>query len=248
MKVSSASIVSRAKDQFAIELDPWQVIENSARALDLMHMLKLETAVLEAEIDENFCVKMPNEAIDIKWVIDLNLTLPTNIRAEFHDRVYQQPQIFWRSFDSNTPFDYEDSQATTLPKGMSERQKAIIYDQQKGPYLPYKWECPNLLFNVSGLPIAVKYNYVPRDKEGFPIIPEEAFEGCLYYCLYVYMQPLFLLGKIQGPIFQQVQMWKDQKINQSKQKKGMADLSQNEMDKVLNALSTFDRKRVNLDS
>jgi len=80
------------------------------------------------------------------------------------------------------------------------------------------------------------------------MVPEPAFYGCLYYALYVYYQPLALLGQVDGNVMQLVEQWKERNIAQSNQSMIMDALTANERDHLFDIMTSMDRKQFGLPS
>ncbi len=74
------------------------------------------------------------------------------------------------------------------------------------------------------------------------MIPEPAFYGCLYYALYVYYQPLFLLKQTDGQTMQMVEQWKERNMAQANQSMIMESLTANERDNLFHIMTSMDRK------
>jgi len=120
--------------------------------------------------------------------------------------------------------------------------------QFKGPYIDYVWDCPYVKFNETDVNVAVEVTEIKLDSEKFPMIPEPAFYGCLYYCLYIYYQPLFLLKQTDPNTMMMIEQWKERNIAQSNHGMMMESLTANERDNLFNIMTSMDRKTFGLPS
>lgn len=236
------AIESRLKDQFHIEMDIYQISENSMICLDLMGLLMLGKKVVVGTI-VNQRVRLPVDALDVKLVTyprHLNSVLPNQFQITVQE-IYFPPQIVFTPIPSETD---EIALVASIPDLVLE-----YIDQVKGPYIDFVWEPPFVKLNTTDGQVVILYTTVPIDKEtGLANIPYQAFEACIYYNLFIYYQPLFITGKVNPNVFAEITKWKNQKMNQGKFKYGMSQLSQNEMSKLHSIQSSFDRKSTNRDS
>jgi len=230
-------VVSTLKDEFNIDMEIYQVARHSAKALELMGMIAMKKEVMKAVV-QNHCIKLPPEVVKISSVICLSKPVNTSVGAFEIQDIYHPPQIIWRSDETDTNLD-----STTSPDVASN----YIPSQHYG-YIPYVWECPYLKFNDTDIEIMVEYSAMSLDNNGYPKIPETAVDGCVHWAVFKYMQPLFMKGKIQPAVFAEVTAWKNQKMNQSRNKTMMRGLNNNTINRILNVLTSFDRKRVNIDA
>jgi len=230
-------VVSTLKDEFNIDMEIYQVVRHSAKALELMGMIAMKKEVMNAMV-ENHCIKLPPEVVKIASVICLSKPVNTSVGAFEIQSIYHPPQIVWRSDETDTDLDQ-----TTSPD-----VKANYIPSQHYGYINYVWECPYLKFNDTDIEVMVEYSTMSLDDKGYPKIPETAIDGCVHWAVFKHMQPLFMMGKIQPAVFAEVTRWKDQKMNQSRNKTMMRGLNNNTRNRVLNILSSFDRKRVNIDA
>lgn len=228
-------IASVLKDDFNIEKDLYTVARHSAHVLNLMGMLELKKGVLRGLV-QDYCIKMPPEAVSIASVICISKPNDANWTYEIQE-IYHPPQIIFRSSE-------DDSEETTSTEKYKDN---YIPDMHYG-YYPYVWECPYLKVNETNIELLVEYSEIRLDDRGFPKIPEDALDACVHYIVYKHMQPLFALGRIQMGVWQEVKSWKNQKIRQAKNRFAMRGLSRNVMNNVLNIISSFDRKVPNIDA
>lgn len=228
-------IVSILKEDFNIERDVYTVVRHSAEILNKMGMLETKKGVLRAVV-KNYSVKLPPEAISIAAVVLISKPTDPTWKYELQD-IYHPPQIVFRSAET------EAEASTEVPKYIDN----YIPDMNYG-YYPYVWECPYLKFNETDVEVLVEYSEIHLDKNGFPRIPEEAKDACVHWSAFKYMKPLFMLGKVPIGVFNEVKNWKDKAVRQAKNTYAMKGLSRNNMNNVLNVISSFDRKSVNIDA
>lgn len=239
---SVEAIVSRAKDQFGVEMDIYQVSENTMRALDLLGMLKLKKNVLVGKVNSSQQLRLPVDACDVKAVVTpraLNNCLPHEMRIFVND-IYFPPAIFF------VPIPNATEELADLLVATDVVVKYI--DNLKGPYIDFNWNPPFIEVNSTEASLVVIYTSIPIDENGLALIPSQAFEACLYYNLYIHFQPMFLQQKVPIAVWQEIKAWKDSKFRQGKNKYMMSRLSSNELNKVMDIVTSFDRKRVNRDA
>lgn len=239
---SAQAVASKMVDKFHVEMDIWQVSENCMEALNRMGMLKNSRKAIVAPVKDQV-LQMPVGAYDIIGVFrqpKAHEVLTNSVTLTIQDITFPPQKIF-------VPIPNSDSELQEIE--LTEEQANYI-PHMAGPYIDFDYSDPPFLkFNELALNVIVLYNSIPIDRDtGLCRIPEAAFNGCLYFCLYTYFQPLFLMGKVQMGIWNEIKEWKDRNFNQSRQTLMYQKLSQNEMSKVHNVMASMDRKRYKLDS
>lgn len=241
MQTIVEAIASKLVDKFQVEMDVFQVSENSMEALNLMGMLKLSRKAVVGRA-ANQQLRMPVDCLDVKQVIRIPDTrggAPSPVSLTIQDLAFP-PQKIW------VPVPNSDS---TVQEITLDEQTLNYIARMAGPYIDYTWNRPFLEFNEEEPVVAVVYTRIPVNAEtGLCEIPEQAFDGCVNYCLYVWYQPLFLQGKVAPYIWAELKEWKRTKMGQSVNAYAMSRLSSNQMSKVHSIMSSFDRKRTRLDS
>lgn len=230
--VSIRSVASRLKSQFKVDMDIYDIVMACSDALKLMGLIALDRSIYVAQVS-NFCVNMPGGIWKVRGVVRLDTVRDLPITVTIDD-IYFPPQLVFTQTDEEV-----QNPAPIL-------FKANYIPQLKGPFIDYTWKCPCIHFNETDVPVAVETTGLKLDEEKFPMIPEEAFYGCLYYALYVYHQPLFLLKQIDAQTMATVERWKDNKITQANASVLMAALSTNERNNLFDIMSSMDRKSFNL--
>ncbi len=233
--ISVQAVASRLKDHFAVEMDLDQVIMHTGQVLKNIGMVALQREVIRTTVD-NFCVQLPSRVANVRAVVRLDGLPPSPSYVDIQP-IWFPPQTIWVS-------DPEEDLTTLTVDNI--RNNYI--PQVTGPYIEYLWECPYVKFNETDLDIAIISTSMKQDSSGYPMIPEDAFEAAVYYCLYVFYQPLFIIGKIDGQRMQTIEMWKNQKLNFAKTSHMLTELSQNEMDNLLNVMTSFDRKKFGINA
>lgn len=231
--VTPEAIASTLKDQFNIDMDIYLVVKHSAKALELMGMIATRKGIALGLV-ENYCIKLPPEVVKISSVIWTSKPMDTSWKYEIQD-ITHPPQIIFRMDEAD--------EVTIAPK-----IEANYIPSHHYGYIPYVWECPYLKINDTNIEVLVEYSIMSLDKNGYPAIPETVTDACVYYCVFVHMQPLFLLGKVAPIVFAEVTKWKNQKIRQGETNSIMRGLSNNEKNNILKILTSFDRKQVNIDA
>lgn len=233
--ISVRAIASRLKSQFKVDMDIFDVVAACRDALDKMGTIALGRVIYQATVN-NYCINMPGTVWRVRGVIRLDEPeVKPGINVVPSD-IYFPPQIMFEFPEPDAPAE----EVIFL--------KTNYAPQFKGPYIDYTWTCPLLKFNETDIPVAIETTALKTDSEKYPMVPQECFFGCLYYALYVYYQPLYLLKQIDGNMMQQVEAWKERNIAQSNQSALMAALTANERDNLMNIMTSFDRKAFSLPS
>lgn len=244
--ISPQMVASKMVDKFGVESDIYQVSENCMEALNRMGMLKLKRKALVGPV-LNQRLEMPPDCCEPRAVFRQPSALETitnSVTLTIQDIAFPPAKIFVPVPNSDS-----DIQEIQLPE-----QVLNYIPNMAGPYIDFVWDDPPFIrFNegvlANQLRVIVIYDSIPIDRNtGLCEIPEEAFNGCLYFNLYTYFQPLFLTGKVQMGIWKEIESWKNRNFNQSRNKLMMSRLNQNEMSKVHNVMASMDRKRFKLDS
>lgn len=232
---SVRAVASRLKSQFKVDMDIFDVVQACADALKKMGYIALQRSVYQAGVD-NYCINLPGNVWKVRGVIRLDNPETVPGINVVPDNIYFPPQLVF-SYD-------ESSEDFTEIKLLREN----YIPQFKGPYIDYVWDCPYLKFNETDIAVAVEVTEIKLDSEKFPLIPEPAFYGCLYYALYVYHQPLFLLKQTDANTMVMIEQWKERNIAQSNQGMIMESLTANERDNLFNIMTSMDRKTFSLPS
>lgn len=223
---SIRAVASRLKSQFKVDMDLFDVVQASADALKKMGMISLERIGIVGRI-ENFCINLPASVYKVRGVIRLS-EIPPGFELVTQD-IYFPPQ---------TLFQFEEN--TTVPEPTEWKDNYI--DMFKGPYIDHVWECPYLRFNENDALVGIVATGIKTDEEGYPMLPEAAFYGCLYYCLFVYYQPLFLLGQVAPQVMAQVEKWKNDNVSQAVSNLMLESMTDNERDKLFDIMTSMNRK------
>ena len=237
--VSVQQITAAIHRKFRIDMDIYEVIENSIEVLKKMGMTAL-TRKQEVYAVSNYCVKLPMSVNNVNSAIQLEShNLPNNLTIQ---DVYRSPL----STISNEVITVNTSDIAVNPA--NEEAKLQVPSTPKGPWIDFTWDCPYVRFNFTDFSVFLEYTELAVDANGYPLIPEEAFNACIYYNIYMYSQPGFLTGQVPQYVLKEVEAWKNQHINQSKNSKAFGELSRNEHSKLFDILTSMDRKRTNIDN
>lgn len=230
--VSARSVASRLKSRFKVDMDIFDCVQACAEALKKMGVIALDRSVYIAKVS-NFGVNLPGGVWKVRGVIRLDVVpqLPVTITVQ---DIFFPPQVVF-----------------TMPDPAPSTVEPILFKtnyvpQFKGPYIDYKWDSPWLRFNETDIPVAVEVTGLKVDEEAFPMIPEENFFGCLFYALFVYYEPLYLLKQIDGQMMEKIERWKDTNISQSNAAAMLQGLTSNEKNNLFDILTSFDRKAFGL--
>lgn len=234
--VSVQTIASTIKRKFKIEMDIYEIVENSAEVLKKMGMLATKRS-FDIYVASNYCVKMPPETHKIVSAIQLEpYILPTNVNVQ---EIYHPPLQTLKNEVISTQ-ELSELTVESTPAKMN-----YIWPV-KGPYVDFIWDCPYVRFNFTDFKVGIESTSIPVDGDGYPLIPEEALNACVYYNVYTYMEPIVLTGRIPLQVFKEVEGWKDKHINQSKNRRYFDELSRNEVSKYFDIFTSMDRKRTNI--
>jgi hypothetical protein len=211
-------------------MDIYDIIQGCSDALRKMGSIALSRSIYIASVT-NYCVNLPGTVWKVRgaYRIDGSPNLPITVTV---DDIYFPPQEVFVMEESTIEPTVKLIESNYVP-------------QFKGPYVDYVWDCPLVKFNETEIPVAIEVTGVKVDEEKYPMIPEPNYYGCLYYCLYVYYQPLFLLQQVPPAVMGQVEEWMNQNVAQSNQSAMMEALTANERDKLFNIMTSMDRKSFN---
>lgn len=232
---SVRAIASRLKSQFKVDMDIFDVVQGCADALKKMGYIALQRSMYQATI-QNYCINLPGNVWKVRGVIRLDAPMTEAGMTITTQDIYFPPQLIFTYDESDDDFE------------KIKLLKDNYIPQFKGPYIDYVWDCPYVKFNETDVNVAVEVTEIKLDSEKFPMIPEPAFYGCLYYCLYIYYQPLFLLKQTDPNTMMMIEQWKERNIAQSNQGMMMESLTANERDNLFNIMTSMDRKTFGLPS
>lgn len=231
---SVRAVASRLKSQFKVDMDIFDIVQASADALKKMGYIALQRTLYRAMVT-NYAVNMPGTVWKVRGVIRLDEPVLDSGITVVQEDIYFPPQVIF-TYDEAA-----DEEEVNLIK-------SNYVPQFKGPYIDHVWDCPCLKFNETDLEVGVEVTEIKTDKEGFPMIPEPAFFGCLYYALFVYYQPLVLLKQVDLNTMQMVEQWKERNIAQANSSMMMEALTANERDALFDIMTSMDRKQFRLPS
>jgi hypothetical protein len=224
---SVRAVASRLKSQFKIDMTIDDVVMACADALKKMGMIALVRSAIVARV-ENFQINLPGNIFKVRGVIQLS-DVPDDLRVHIQD-IYFPPQ---------TLFMFEENDASA-PAPVQWKDNHVA--QFKGPYISHVWDAPYLRFNEDNILVGIEANGIKVDNEGYPMIPEAAFFGCLYYALFVYYQPLFLLGQVPPQTMAQVEKWKNDNVAQANSNLILESLTSNERNELFDIMTSMNRK------
>lgn len=238
MHTSYDEIALRLSQQFKIDVDDYFVRTHSIQALNEMGLLETDEVLYKATIKDQ-CVKLPNGSYTrINWVIQADPQLQSTVTISIQNIWFPSQVVF-------TPVPNEDNLSQV---SFTDDLKVHVIPAVKGPYIPFIWKCPVLKFNETERDVIVYAEKLKTDDTGLPPVPEDALEACLYYCLFVWYQPLFLLGKIDSQRFSVVEQWVGNRFSQCQNRIGFKQLDNGRMSEVHSVMTSMDRKATNIDS
>ena len=232
---SVRAVASRLKSQFKVDMDIYDTVMACSDALKKMGYIALQRSCYQATVS-NFAINLPGTVWKVRGVIRLDSPMiDIGINVVPTDIYFPHQVLFVMDEPLDTPNDVILLKGNYVP-------------QFKGPYIDYVWDCPCLKFNETDVPVGIEVTEIKTDKEGFPMIPEPAFFGCLYYALFVYYQPMVLLGQVPVQMMQMVEEWKNRNMAQANQGMTMEALNAGERDHLFNIMTSMDRKHFGLPS
>jgi hypothetical protein len=119
-----------------------------------------------------------------------------------------------------------------------------VFTKPLGRMIPYENvnnQC--LHFNFESIDIDVLYESLMKDDSGYPMVPEKTLWGLAHYLQYIEIRKRFYMKESTGDQVQLAKTEMEQAVAQARTPEG---LSQNEIDDILNVLTSFNRKRHNM--
>jgi hypothetical protein len=229
---SVLEVASFLKDKFKIEMNIYDVILNCAEALKELKQYATVKAWVITHV-ENFCVNLTG-VYDVRSVIRLEEPLDLGMDVFIQDLTFPPQVIF-------------EMPPQEEVNGVTEFKNNYI-PHIRGPYIDFVWECPKLKFNEDKVKVAINTISIKRDKRGYPMVPEHSFYACAYFCAYAYMWPLFLLGKVEPFVWNELKDTSDRQFAKARARRTLAGLTNNEADKLFNIMVSMDRKAYGLPS
>lgn len=241
MYASVEEVASQIVDDFGIEMDIYMVMQNSMQCLNNMGMMvNKKCAVMGVAEDQQ--LRMPVGAYDIKAVFSPNALchVPGNsVTLTIQDIWFPSAKIFVPV--PNTDTNTQSAELTAV------QLNYIPYIT--GPQIDFEWEPPFLKFNETAPEVIAIYSSIKvEEKSGLPAIPRAALEACVNYCIWKHYRPLFYTKKIDGQVYAEIKSEKRRFMAKAETKHMLSKLNQNEMSKVFDIMSSFNRKRTNIDS
>lgn len=229
------AVAARLRDKWGVEMDLWQIASNCTSIMREERVLPLVKQLVTRTV-EDFAVELGNDIFKINAVIQLDSPPVLTTGTIRIGEIIFPPQTFWVS----------DTPSTEITSEELDELNVLPYF--RGPYVPFSWEPPNLKFNYNNMEVGILYSAVPRDDEGFVLIYEDMVEALADYCAEVHLKPLFLLGKVQMGIYQTIQQEVERSFGNGKWNTHMRKMSQNDIDGLMDNVSSFDRKHFNVNS
>jgi len=227
--VKAGYVADEITARYGIEIDKWDVVRLSASCLKRIGAFGLKRKVYVTTVD-NFCIHMPKDAFKVRGIIRLSAPVYPTSSFTITDGIYQPPQTFFVS----------DEEETLEPDSITLKNNYV--PQLKGVWIDYVDDFPIMKFNETDVKVAVEYTGLATDEEGFPMIPEDCWEACMFFCLFTHVQAAYLAGKINRLVVLDFERWKDTGIAQGRAKMMMSALTSNEKDKLMNIMVSYDRK------
>jgi hypothetical protein len=229
------AVAFRLREKWGIEMDLWMVASNCKRVMmDERVVPRVKQLVVKTV--EDFTVALGNDVFKILAVISLDTPPVLTSGSIVLGEIIFPPQTFWVSDDVSMEITSEElMELNALP-------------YFRGPYVPFNWNPPNLEFNYDKMEVGIVYSAVAKDEDGFVLIPEDMVEALANYCAEVHLKPLFLLGKVPMGIYKEIQDESNNSFGNGKWNMMMRGLDQGQIDKLLDTMTSMDRKSFNIDA
>lgn len=232
------SVGSRLKTQFRIELAYDELVSYCVDALVKLRALPVETKYFVGNV-KNYQLLLPPGVWKIMSITHLSRS-SRGMTPVFIGEPHKPLQELFTA-------EGEEETQTAVPMNEGCAVEISTKPAQGDDYVTdFVWKCPYLRFKKTDFPVVVEAKTILLNKEGVPLIPKGAFFACLYYCLYVYYQPQFILKQIDFTTMRQIEEWKNENFRQSVQNLYMDSLTRNDLDEIMNIASSFDRKQYNI--
>lgn len=232
--ISADYIADELVSQFQIEMDVWDIVRLSAKALKRVGAFALQRKVWYTNV-LNFQVVLPPDAYLARGCYRV-APRQGGTGIFISDTIEQPSQVFFVEVAEET----YNAQPILL--------KSNYVPKILGNFMDYEYDHPVMKFNETDAEVLIEYTGLKVDDTGKPMIPEDASEACLFFCLFTHFQAAYLAKKVDHTMMKQTEVWKDTAIKQAKAKLTMSTLSTNEMDKLMNIMVTMDRKAFRIPS
>lgn len=109
-----------------------------------------------------------------------------------------------------------------------------------GQYVDFKENGNCLEFKDDGIKVGIEYTTLKVDKiEGYPLVPEDAEMMVAWYCACQQWRGEYMAGRLDGGRLQYAEAMLKEAVHDAT---SIIRVSQNDMDKIGNILTSFDRK------
>lgn len=203
-------------------MDLYLIVENVFKALREMRMITLERKFETFEVKDYEVHLGPHYAIQNVVRIEEQYYPP-------EDGVYQPNQVL---------FTVAESPEISNDLSHLEEIKKVI-PHIIGEYINYSKDGKCLTFKETDITVGIEYNTMALDEKGYPKVPDQAEEAVIYYVAWIHFLGEFMAGRLDG---QRMQYWEELKERKMREAKLDHRMSQNQIDQLLNTLSSFDRK------
>lgn len=235
--VHAESVADELLSSYGHEIDIWDIVRMSARCLKRLGAFALRRKIYQTTVN-NFCVLLPPDAYKARGAIKFQPNAITDMKMMIVDGIEMPPQIFFVEPVEETE--------TLSPELLILKPNYI--DRLRGEPIDYVDNHPVLNFNETDVEVIIEYSGLKTSSEGVPMVPEEASEACMFFCLFTITQAAYLAQKAPRAIMLDTERWKDQAMARARAKLTMDSLNSNERDKLMNIMVSMDRKAFNIPS
>lgn len=233
--VTADYIADELVSQFSIEMGVWDIVRLSAKALKRVGAFALKRKVWHTLVS-NYQIVLPPDAYMARGALRITPRPQLSNPVLIVDGIEQPSQVFFT--------EEVDELLSSEPYLL----KSNYVPKLIGQFESYEYDHPVMKFNDTDIEVVVEYTGLKVDDEGKPMIPEDATEACLFFCLFTKTQSDYLLKKVDINMMRETERWKDTTIAQARASLTMSTLNTNERDKLMNIMVSMDRKAFNVPS
>lgn len=200
------------------------IVENVYAGLKDMRMVPYKRTFDAYEV-KDYKITLPDFHV-VHNVVHINSTL-----TQYEEGVAKVNQIVFKEPESQETTQYETV-------GLEEIKRYIPHII--GPYIDYTEDGKCLKFKETDITVGVEFNSLVTDPgTGYFLVPEQAEFAIAWYVALQHYTGEFMAGRLDG---QRLQYAETKYEEHRMAAKADHRLSQNQMDKLLNTITSFDRK------
>jgi len=221
------------KRNFGIDIEEQDYLENARLCLSLIGNLHRKVYQFKETITDKR-IKLPCGMMVVEYVTSYikNNTYPPHVYTE-SILYYQQSPVYMPIIDGDTKDVLRVYQNNHELYPMGSYVNFRLVQEHNDYYLEF--DIDNVEVMIFGLGIEA-------DCDGLPMVTEKEAEAITYYCAYLYKQKMLFLGNQMATGIEFFEKEKNRKINAARTPNR---LSQNQMNMILNAMTSWHRHNYN---